>query len=212
MGARILALRDFLRADHLARQRPASAPAVCLDELGGRLTELSGHGAGARYTQVSRLLLEAQREGAPVAWIGVGRDVPYPPDLARAGLDLAALPFVTTSDATAASGAAIVLARSGAFRVVVVDLLVLRESARVSAGALSRLSGLARTHEMAIVFLTLKAAGQPSLHSLISLRAETARARDRRHGYRCTFAALKDKQRGPGWTSDQPAWPPPGLE
>ncbi len=212
MGARILALRDFLRADHLARQRPALAPSVRLSELEGRLTELSGKGAGARYTQVCQLVLEAQREGSPVAWIGVGRDVPYPPDLARAGIDLAALPFVVTNDAMAASGAAVVLARSGAFRLVVIDLLALQESARVSAGALSRLSGLARAHEMAIAFLTVKAAGQASLHSLISLRAETARGRGQRDGYRCTFEALKDKQRGPGWTSDLPCFPPPGLE
>lgn len=211
MGGNLVALRQVLRADQLSRARPRAAPRLGLDELEARLVELSGQGGTARYTLASHLLVAAQREGGPVAWIHLRDDGPFPPDLARAGADLAALPFVRAADPVQAARAAITLARSGAFRLLVVDLLGAGEDARMPVGALSRLAGLARAHEMVLLLLTTKGAGQGSLHSLISLRAEALRERARGRRHRCTFRAIKDKQRGPGWSTTLLCEPPEGL-
>ena len=91
-----------------------------------RLTELSASPAGAPLTLAFRLVLDAQRRGEPVAWIG-RKDAPfYPPDAADTGVDLAALPVVWTADAVTAAKAADLLVRSGAFGLVVLDLAARR--------------------------------------------------------------------------------------
>lgn len=61
-----------------------------------------------------------------------------------------------------------------------------------------RLVTLAQTHDAAVVCITDKPHQTASLGSLISLRAEAMRMRDRDE---LTFMvrALKDKRRSPGW-------------
>ena len=65
---------------------------------------------------------------------------------------------------------------------------------------LGRLVKLAQAHDAAVVCLTEKASDAVSLGSLVSLRAEALRLRDRDRGYDVTLRALKDKRRGPGWS------------
>ena len=63
-----------------------------LDAFAGRLVEISGDESAASLSLVFRLVYEAQRRGEPAAWIGRRECAFFPPDVARAGIDLAALP------------------------------------------------------------------------------------------------------------------------
>ncbi len=63
-----------------------------------------------------------------------------------------------------------------------------------------RLVTLAQTHDAAVVCITDKTADTASIGSLVSLRADALRERDRDGHFHVTVRALKDKQRGPGWS------------
>jgi hypothetical protein len=82
--------------------------------------------------------------------------------------------------------------RSGAFGVLVIDL-----SHGVPKGELtwqSRLSGLARLHDVKLVLLTASAAEDPSLGPLVSLRiAPELRMREGRDGALLAHRVLKSK-------------------
>src|SRR5882724_4865852 len=111
------ALRALPRGVRFATQAPAPAPAPRWSraELAGRLTELSGHGATSPLTAVASLILDAQVAGEPCAWVARADSTFFPPDLARIGIDLAALITVFVSSAAQAARAATRLVRSGAF-------------------------------------------------------------------------------------------------
>ena len=180
-----------------------------LHAFASRLTEISASVAGAPLTLTFRLVLEAQRCGEPVAWLG-RKDAPfYPPDAADTGVDLAALAVVWTVDAVTAAKAADLLVRSGAFGLVVLDL---GGEARLPMHATSRLAMLARQHDAAIVCLTDKDAARPSLGPLVSLRAHTAsRTRGEGGRFRCEAFALKDKCYGKTWNIAEVCRGPDGL-
>ena len=57
----------------------------------GRLIEISGVGASARYTTAVAQVRQAQLEGETTAWIQPAGGPLYPPDLADSGVDLDAL-------------------------------------------------------------------------------------------------------------------------
>jgi recombination protein RecA len=173
------------------------APRLARDQLGGRLVELSGIGAVATLTCAVGLVLEAQTQAEPVGWIAIAGASFYPPDLADSGVDLEALIVVRAPELLAGVRAAERLIRSGAFGLVVLDL---GRDGELPMAHQGRLVGLAQQHDAAIVCLTAKPADAASLGSLVSLRAEAIRRRDG-DGYLCTIRALKDKQRGPGWSS-----------
>ena len=80
--------------DEVRATRVVPAPRWTLDELTGRLTELSGQGAVASLTAATALLLEAQLRGEPCAWILLPGSSFFPPDLAASGVDLEALVVV----------------------------------------------------------------------------------------------------------------------
>jgi recombination protein RecA len=139
----------------------------------GQLIELSGRAPG-KLSAVVRLIARAQAEQEPVAWVGMREAACfYPPDFARAGVDLAALAVVRLTDAAGALGvvrAAEMLLRSGAFGLVILDL-----AHGVPKGELSwqaRLSGLLRRHDARAVVLTESEHEQPSLGPLVSMRIE----------------------------------------
>ena len=67
MARSIAELQEFVSAARL-RRAPSPAP-WSLAEIAGRLVEISGFGATAPLTLASGLLLEAQRQGEPAAWI-----------------------------------------------------------------------------------------------------------------------------------------------
>jgi recombination protein RecA len=220
-GARIISLGE----------RRAVVPAARweLDEIVGRLTELSGIGAIASLTAVTSLVLEAQGRGEPAAWLSLLSASFYPPDLDEAGVDLDALVVVRTPDVTAMVRAADRLLRSAAFGLIVMDLGA--PNAPVSLGPTGsplggrvgvaheipiavqgRLVGLAQHHDAAIVVLTEKPRESASLGSMVSLRAEAVRERAAGgRGWRVAVRAVKDKRRGPGWSELADVVGPAGL-
>lgn len=188
---------DLLTLDELRARRGAEAPERwSLAAIRGRLIELSARGASATLTAAVELVGEAQGQGEPVAWLTLTSGSFYPPDVADSGIDLAALVVIRAPDATAIARAAERLLRSGAFGLVVLDL---GDKAELSMQIQGRLVTLAQTHDAAVVCLTEKSGDTSSLGSLISLRAEALRARDRSE-FTVTLRALKDKRRGPGWS------------
>jgi recombination protein RecA len=206
-----------------ARGSAASAKVVSLDKLRepqsearwglaalrGRLVEMSARGASATLTAATELVIEAQTEHEPVAWLALATSTFYPPDLADSGVDLAALVVVRTPDATAAARAAERMLRSGAFGLVVIDL----RAEELAMPIQGRLVTLAQTHDAAVVCLTEKAEDAASIGSLVSLRAEALRIRERTSEPELAVSVrvLKDKRRGPGFVQTLKRRGPPGL-
>lgn len=171
-----------------------------LDTFYGRLAELSGGPASASLTLAFSLVLQAQENAEPVAWILDQGSSFYPPDVAAAGIDLDALAIIRLPNRQLAPRAADQLIRSGAFGLVVLDL---GARIHVPMAVQTRLVGLARKHGTAILCLTEKRSDEPSLGSLVSFRAEAVRERrtdaPRESGYGLNVRVLKDKQCGVGW-------------
>ncbi|MBI4240536.1 MAG: recombinase A [Candidatus Rokubacteria bacterium] len=190
------------------RREAAAWPASwSLSELAGRLVEISGAGATAALTLAFGLVLEAQREGEPVAWVTTTETSFYPPDTAEGGVDLDALVVVRVPEARAMARAAERLARSGAFGLVVLDL----GATGVPTPLQARLAGLAQRHHTALVCLTEKESTTPSLGSLVSLRVQAQRKRISEDRFACELPALKDKRRGPTWAHTEVCRGPAGL-
>lgn len=185
------------RTDHLT-----------MSELSGRLTELSGQGNIANLTLACDLVLIAQREGEIAAWITGKESTFYPPDAAQTGIDLSALVVVRCPEKRDLAHVADRLARSGAFGLLILDL---GAHAEISLPLQSHLAGLARKHDMAVVFLTEKTDDMPSLGSLVSLRGRTCSRREANGRFVCSFKAVKDKRRAPGWLWEGVYHGTPGL-
>lgn len=176
--------------------------------LAGRLVELSAHQRSAQLTLATALVLDAQREAESVAWVTRAGTSFYPPDVAAWGVDLAALVVVRVPDGHAVGRAADRLARSGGFGLIVLDL---GKDADLPMPLQTRLLGLARTHDCALLCLTAKLPDRPSLSSLISLRAEAVRRHGGEDRHTAELHVLKDKRRAPGWRHGELCCGPPGL-
>ncbi len=170
-----------------------------LAALRGRLVELSARGASAVLTTAIELVCEAQQAAEPAAWVTLSGGSFYPPDAADCGVDLAALVVVRVTSAITAARAAERLLRSGAFGLVVMDLVELGIDPRLAMATQGRLVTLAQAHDAALVCLTDKPNESPSLGSLVSLRAAALRTRTASGELGVTLRALKDKRRGPDW-------------
>ncbi len=193
------------------QHRPTGAPspsAWSIEALAGRVVEIASHGGSAALSAVTALVVDAQTHGEPAAWIAVDGSVPFPPDLARAGVDLGALAFVRPRSLGDALRAADHLLRSGAFGAVVLDLGPHRT---LRQGAQSRLAALARTHRSVLACLTRKRPGDPSVGALVSLRGVATASRDDDGRWSWCFRAHKDPRLGPGWTVRRPCRVPDGL-
>ncbi len=206
MGRDALARIPVLPAARL--ERPVPPGRWELPALAGRVVELSAWGAGAALTLAFALVLDAQRRAEPVAWVCTGESTFYPPDAAEGGVDLAALPVVRARDGRKALRAADLLVRSGGFGLVVVDL---GSQADVPLSALARLGGVAAEHSAAVLCLTRKPAGNPSLGSVVGVRAEAVRERAAPGRFRCRVRVLRDRRRPPGWSQEEVCRGPDGL-
>jgi len=180
----------------------------CLATFAGRFTEISGSSASASLTLVSQLVLETQKQHEPVAWITTRKSTFYPPDAAEAGIDITAVAVIRGVNNIVAARTAEHLMRSGAFGLVVFDL---GADTHLPQHAQSRLAGQARRHHAALICITEKDSHQPSLGSLISLRAHTERLPQTNRRFRCRATVLKDKQCGPGWNYEAFCHGPDGL-
>ena len=190
--------------------REAVESAQCewsLAKISGRLVEISGSRAAASLTLAFGLVLEAQRQGEPVGWVTTSEKYFYPPDVARTGVDIGALPVVRVPEARAVARAGEKLLRSGGFGLVVLDI----GAALIPMPPLSRLGALAQQHRAALVCLTEKESNVPSLGSLVSLRVEARRTRSVDGEFACALKVLKDKRRGPTWSHVEVCYSPAGL-
>jgi recombination protein RecA len=154
------------------------------------------------------LILQAQHRGEPTAWIAVGHSTFYPPDTARSGVDLRALPVVRVRDSHSATRTADRLLRSGAFSVIVLDL---GRAHNIRVPVQSRLAGLAKKHRAVVLCLTKKKRDEPSIGSLVSLRAETSVRQTGFDRFAWKVRVTKDKRRGPGWDHEETCCGPEGL-
>ncbi len=179
-----------------------------LEQVAGRLVEISGVGATAPLTLAFGLVLQAQHQNEPVAWITRDDSLFYPPDAAERGIDLDALVIVRVPDGRAAARAADRLARSGAFGMVVLDL---GAKVDVPAPLQTRLAGLAHKYQTALLCLTTKGDEVPSLGPLVSLRVAARRERLADGRFACGLTVLKDKRRGPTWRHMEVCCGPAGL-
>lgn len=179
-----------------------------LEQVTGRVVEISGSGATAPLTLAFGLVLQAQHRNEPVAWITRNDSLFYPPDVAEVGVDLDTLTIVRVPDGRAAARAADQLVRSGAFGLVVLDLGAKPD---VPAPLQIRLAGLANKHQTALLCLTTKEDRTPSLGPLISLRVAARRERLADGQFSCGLTVLKDKRRGPTWRHMEICHGPAGL-
>jgi hypothetical protein len=197
----------------LAPPRPgAPAERFGLDALSGRLTELCAGPDGGQLSCAFGLVLAAQQRGEPAAYIGGVSDGFFPPDAAHGGVDLDALVVVRAREPVARARAADELCRSGAFALLVIDLVVDpgEPAGRIPPALVSRLLGLAQKHTTAVVFLSPEGASSP-LGSLISLRALVRRRALDGSRQLITLEAIKDKRQAPGWTHSEVCRAPEGM-
>ena len=196
-GLDALAFASRLRAGRgLAAPAPGSWTSVA---LGGCLAELSGTGASPSLTLAFGLVHQVQQRGETVAWITRAGSTFFPPDAAQGGIDLAALPVIRLADRRQCLRAAEQLVRSGAFELLVIDLGGYPD---LPLAAQTRLAGQAIAHGTLILCLTAKTEDEPSLGSLVSVRAHARRIRRGDGRYVCRVHVLKDKRRGPGWSDE----------
>ncbi len=192
----------------LQQERSTQEAGWRLEQVAGRLVEISGVGATAALTLAFGLVLQAQRQNDPVAWITRHDSLFYPPDVAEGGVDLDALTIVRIADGRAAARAADQLARSGAFGLIVLDLGVKPD---LPVSFQTRLAGLAHKHQTALLCLTAKGDEVPSLGPLVSLRVAARRERLTDGRFACGLTVLKDKRRGQTWRYAEVCCGPAGL-
>ncbi len=192
----------------LQQERSSQEVGWSLEQVAGRLVEISGVGATAALTVAFGLVLQAQRQNEPVVWITRNDSLFYPPDAAEGGIDLDALTIIRIPNDRAAVRAADQLARSGAFGLIVLDL---GAKSTVPAPLQIRLAGLAHKHHTALLCLTTKGDGTPSIGPLVSLRVAARRERLADSRFLCELTVLKDKRRGPTWRYAEVCCGPAGL-
>lgn len=177
----------------------------------GILGEISGSHATASLSFAFRIVHDAQQRQEPVAWIYLGHHSFFPPDVADAGVDLDALAVIRAPALLPAARTADHLLRSGGFGLVVLDI---GANARMSIPMQSRLAGLARKHDAALLCLTEKDRHRASLGPLVALRVEARRRKKLGGRFHCEALVLKNKRRGhpcPGRTCTEVWRGPAGL-
>ena len=197
-----------LRLKGVAAEPRGKTPLWSRMQLAGRLCELSSIPGSALLTAAFRLVLDAQMEGEPVAWITAMPDTFFPPDAAANGVDLNALVVIRVPGAQAAARSADRLLRSGSFGLIVMDL---NSNPTIPTPLQARLVQQARTHDTAILCLTAKAREAPSLGSMVSLRGQTSCRRLGDDRFQYDIEILKDRRHGPGWRHTEICRGPDGL-
>jgi recombination protein RecA len=173
----------------------------------GRVIELSGgcegSGANARTSTAVAILRQLQAEGETAVWVQPQGGALYPPDLHEAGIDLDALVVVhiaasaATQRSTGLCKAAELLIRSGAFGLVVIDMVEATPAAATVSAWLGRMLGLARQHDSRVVLLTEKPTHADSVGTLVGLRIESHRHRDSSGSFVVEHHVIKNKSGAP---------------
>jgi recombination protein RecA len=177
-AARILAAGDVFsrRDDGHSALDAAVRPLMSFESIQGRLVELSTQGAEVALTLGVRAVHAAQLEDEPTAWLGCRESAFFPEDVRDSGVDLDALPCVRLASADGLSRALSHLVRSGAFGLVVVDLVECPWADRSLPTPLqSRVEALCRTHGCCVLCLTRRSPEEPALGPMVSLRLHAVR-------------------------------------
>jgi recombination protein RecA len=153
------------------------------------------------------VLLEAQKDGGFVAWVGKRSAMFFPPDFASAGVDVDAVLVVFVEDAKSAWRVVDILLRSSGFAAIVLDL---GGHDALPIAAQTRFAGLAKEHQIALLELTRNDRHQTSRGSLASLRVEATKERGEKT-FCIQIRALKDKRSSPGWTQTESSHGPDGM-
>ena len=162
-------------------------------DLTGRLCELRSDPQGVHLTLACSIICDFQRLLEPTAWVTSRHDTFFPPDVAKAGVDLAALPVIQVHNLRAVVTAVEHLIRSGAFGLVLMEL---NAGMSISTAVLWRLARLAKYKHTALLCLTFPGT---ELGSMVSIRGlGTRHATLIPHHFRCDIHVIKDRQRGPG--------------
>ena len=184
------------------------------DTLAGRLVEIRSATAPARLTAAFGVVRNAQQHGESAVWITTTHSSFFPPDAAEGGVHLDLMPVVRLPLVNDIPRAADALIRSGAFGLVVMDLI---EGTRIRNGAPARLTGLAQKHDTAVVLLTGDPGDSDRLGSVVSLRAEARRGSKPSSSFRgdrtgvIEIRVIKDKLQATGWHHTEPCRGPAGL-
>jgi recombination protein RecA len=176
--------------------------------LGGCLAELSGSSAAPVLTVAFRLVHQVQQQGEPVAWISSNENTFFPPDVADGGVDLSALPVIRLATLQQRLTAIEQLVCSGAFGLLVADL---EECVDLPLAVQTRLAEQALAQSTLVLCLTVKTDQQPSLGSLVTVRAQARRIRHGDGRFICQVHALKDKRSGPDWVDEEWCCGPTGV-
>ena len=123
------------------------------DNLIGILAEVSEEKPSGAVSFAAEIIVEAQAQNEPVAWVAGTESIFFPPDLQERGVDLSAVAVVRVNGETDSLTAAEWLVRSGAMGLVIVDL---GERGNVDDASLGRLLKLAERNLCAVLFLTRK--------------------------------------------------------
>ncbi len=188
-----LALPAFTRA--LPRVEDGHKPSDLwrVSQLAGRLLELSSEKASVAITATASLILDAQLQGEPVAWIATQGSTFYPPDFDAFGIDLGALPVMRMRDAQVGAKATEYLLRSGGFGLVVLDV---GDSTSMRTATSARLAALAKKHRTVLVCLTRKKHRESSLGPMVSLRCDVSLKKIGFNQFTWELRVLKDRRHG----------------
>ena len=189
MDTGVLAGIPVVRASRLEKDLlPQGTRFLELSELTGRLVELTPGPRSANLTLLCQLIKQAQILNETSAWVSQNPAPFYPPDFYEGGIDLDALAFIRVPSTQMALRAADHLIRSGAFGLIVLDLVARRPLLQ---GVLGRLLRMADRSRAALICLSDKPG---AFGSLVSLRL-SAKVNDLTH---LDVRITKDKRSGPG--------------
>ena len=198
---------NLRRASDLEESSPSTD---IIKTLTGRLVEIGSGSTGGALTAASLLIRKVQQEGQDAAWISATDSLFFPPDFAANGIDLSRIPIVRTASIAAAAHAAGHLLRSGAFRLIVLDVGKRTDLSLAHQGRLIQLAG---TQHAVVLFLTDRECrdDRSSFGSLISLHGIASHAQKDGERFRLSVRVTKDKRRGPGWMWQEVCHGPVGL-
>jgi recombination protein RecA len=171
LPARALADIPVVRAATL--EKPSGGGSWSYESLVGVLAEVSEETPSGSLSFVTEIIVEAQCQREPVAWVSGTDSIFFPPDLAARGVDLPAVAVIRVGGETDSLTATEWLAGSGAFGLLVVDA---QGRWNVSDASLGRIQKLAERNQSAVLFLTRKRRQDPSLGSRISVRGFVTRS------------------------------------
>ena len=200
MASSLLNIPTLTTAAELERKQSQRSVDWTVAAFAGCVVELRAAGPSATLTLVSRLIVDAQRNAEPVAWISATNSLFFPPDLHDNGIDLDALPVIRMRDPKSAGIACDKLLRCGAFGLLIVDL---GADPFLGDALQNRLARHAEEAQAAVVCLTEFRAGVRTMGTLVSARFEATRSTGPGARVRCIATAAKDRSRGPRWSYEE---------